>query len=458
MAEEPLTGFEEDIAVSAITIDTLWGGDHTDQTGVNHVIVDAWCSGKPEPVIANEELARKFLAEGIGVEDAGKVAEFIDDNRVDERLANVRDYADGLEDRWRRESIRHHADVLGIHLELRRNMVEFGRPIYDEEAYQAAFGRPPALIDSTGARETLRRRLEQVGFPVRADGSLTDAADAWTRKSLVDADKMEAQWGPMSRRMYELTAERIFPFLPDWVREIPADNVEFGIIRDPEVHYSGVNLAMHGVKDGKPVYRTILRVSDKVTRAEPDFRLGLVAHENMPGHGLHLPLMHGLFARGEYGFETTMMILCSPLSTLAEGVATSTTNLLFGPSLEEHLTPDELVAVALNDLNVAGRNNVVVNYIQGQKDRAELANFLRTQHCFPEGDAQKYTGWLFNPKMGKLLGLMYLPSYGVGREVVREAIEEHGREAVIPVVYGTRGQVDIINFRDRLDETVGAAA
>lgn len=448
-----LTDFERDFAGAAIAIDTMWGGNFRDKTGGDHLIVDAYCSGKEEPRIfdgADGRLKKKFLKNGVGVTSVDAIDRFVGANDIHNRLARVKDYAAGVQDRWRRESILHHAEVLETHLGLRLAMVGLEPEISDEQAYRVAFGREPAMIEAAGLKDTLRRRLAAVGIE---KPTLTEAVDEWTARTVVNADQMEAQWGPMSQRLYRLTRERIFPHLPAWVApEIPADNVQFGVIREP-VHYSGVNLARHTIVDGRPFYETILKISDKVTRAEPDFRLNLVAHENMPGHGLHIPILHGLYARGQNGFETTLMILCSPLSTLAEGVATSTSNLLFGASLEEHLNPNELVAAALNDVGVAGRNNVVVNYIQGERDPDKLAGFLRTEHCFSEGDARKYAkGWLFNPKMGKLLGLMYLPSYGVGRKVVRQAIEDHGRDAVIPVAYGTEGQVDIINFRERVDE------
>jgi hypothetical protein len=447
-----LTNFERDFAGAAVAIDTMWGGNFRDRTGGDHLIVDAYCSGKEEPRIldgSGGDLKRKFLANGVGVRNRRQMSKFVRENDIPGRLDRVKDYAGGVQDRWRRESILHHANVLETHLGLRLAMVGLGPEISDETAYRVAFGRGPEWIDVTETQETLRRRLAAVGIE---KPTVTEAVDEWTQRGLVTLDQMERQWASASERMYELTARRIFPHLPAWVEtEIPRDSVDFGVIRE-KVHYSGVNLAQHTMADGRPVYSTIVRLSDNVKEAEQAFRLNLVAHENMPGHGLHIPILHGLYARGQNGFETTLMVLCSPLSTLAEGVATSTSNLLFGPSLEEHFDGNELVAAALSDVGVAGRNNVVVKYIEGERDPAKLAEFLRTEHCFSEPNARKYTGWLFNPKMGKLLGLMYLPAYGVGREVVRQAIETNGRETVIPVAYGTEGQVDIINFRERVDE------
>lgn len=450
-----LNEFEEGLAVAAVAIDTLWGGDYRDKTGEAHLIVDAYCSGKEEPSVGPEDLKQLFLKEGCNVTDKDKIKTFIKKNKIEERLANIRDYANfSVEDKLRREFLHNIVKVLDVHLNLRLNMVGLGSKISDEYAYFTAFGRAPDFINPKEVRENLIHYLEAVGLPLTKSTTLTELVDKWSQRTLLNADQMYEQWAPMSKELYNLSVKNIFPLLPEWASEITLDSIDFDIIRQ-DVHYSGVNLAQHTIVNGKPVYHTIIRISNKAKRSKSDYKLGLVAHEGMPGHGLHIPLMHGLYARGERGFETTLMILCSPEGTLAEGLATSTTNLLYGTKLEDKLTKDELVSVALDDLNVIGRNNVVVKYINGEKDKNKLAQFLREEYCFTDVDSKKYTEkWLFNERMGKLLGIMYLPSYGVGREVVKKAIVDYGREAVIPVVYGTKGQIDIINFRERLDETI----
>jgi len=122
----------------------------------------------------------------------------------------------------------------------------------------------------------------------------------------------------------------------------------------------------------------------------------------------------------------------------------------YGKEVEMALSNDELVAHYLNDLNATGRNNVVVKYIKGEKRQEKLMEYLQNEYCFSADNSKKYTNWLFDPSSGMLTGVMYLPSYGVARDKVRRAIQEYGREKVIPVVYGINGQVDLTNFEQLL--------
>lgn len=445
-----LTDFERDIATAAVAVDALWGGDYRDPTGAAHLLVDAYCSGKEKPPIFPKGLRELFLQQGIGVTDPEAVRAFIAANAIEKRLGRVRDYA-SVEDRWRGEFLLHLVDLLDVQLRLRTSMVGLADEVPDAVAYRAAFGRDPEPLDPREAIDTLERRLAAVGLMRTNTQTLTNLVDTWRQREPLTLDQMESEWEPLSQRLVAVARNRIYPFLPEWVTEIPPESVDFGVTRE-DVHYSGINLAKHTIKrDGQPDYHTFIRISDKVQLHRASYGTWLVAHEGMPGHGLHLPIMHGLYARGEYGFETTLMILCSPLATLAEGLACSTMRLLYGNDLEQHLNPDELVALALDELNVIGRNNVVVRYIHGERNPAALSNFLREEYCFSDVDAEKYVNkWLFHPRMGKLMGIMYLPSYGVGTDLVHRAIETYGREAVIPVVYGTKGQVDGINFMERM--------
>jgi hypothetical protein len=331
---------------------------------------------------------------------------------------------------------------------MRLNLVGMGRRVFAEEAYFAAVNQIPAYISTEEVKENLIFHLEKAGLPITNSKSLNERISEWTAKTLVNAEDMEKLWKEYSQQLNKLSKERIFPFLPEWINEIPEESVDFRVIFD-KVHYSGINLAKHTIVDGKPVYNTNIRISSGAIRAKADY-YNLVAHEGRPGHALHIPIMHGLYARGERGFESTLMILCSPDGSLAEGIAESTNDLLYGKDLGIALSSDDLIAHYLNDLNATGRNNVVVRYIKGEKNQQKLRNYLEEEYCFTPKNSQKYTNWLFDPKGGMLTGVMYLPSYGVARDKVKTAIEQYGREQVIPVVYGIRGQVDLTNFESLL--------
>jgi hypothetical protein len=441
-----LSEFENDFTTAAIAIDLLWGGNVNDPTGINHVIVDAYTSGKSQPHIGPPELKNLFLEKGPRVNDSDLLKRFLQYNVVETRLDRIEEYANNLEDRWRKTYIKNVVAVLRVHLNLRKSMVGLCSAPPKEMVYRKAFGRDPYFIETSEKREILRQRLAAVGLETSTSKSLIDIVELWRQRAVLDAHGIEQKWKPFSEEMNRLTRERILPYLPDYAASIPEDVVDFAIIWD-NVSFSGLNLAQHTIDShGNPIYKTIVRMSSAITKSEPEYKLHLVAHEGRPGHGLHLPLLHLLYAKGIYGFETTLFILNSASGLLAEGIASATAYLLYGGDLEGHLSPDELVAVAKSDLEVAGRNNVVIKAIQGERNPDTLKKFLRDEFAFSPNAATRCTRWLAHP----LFGTMYLPAYGIGAEMIQAAVRTYGREKVIPVAYGTQGQIDGITFQDRM--------
>lgn len=458
--DKSLSPFEENFATTAIAIDYMWGGNYEDPLA--HTIVDGYTSGKEHPKVGFDDLRRLFIEKGVGVTDPYAVSTFVQHNAVQSRLGELYDYASGLKDPLRAQTLTHLLDVLKVQLELRLSMVGLSGRVSNESVYQTATGRPPESIDVSELNETLAHRLSQEGISVSGKG-LYEAVDEWRTRNMLTADAMEEKFPSAMETLVDLTRKKILPHLPGWVAQIPIDmgTIDFGIERG-DVFWSGYNVPLHTIINSNPVYKTELRLSHTVKMNEASFIWELVAHEGAPGHGLHLPILHTLYARGEYGFEHTLNIMCSPMSSLAEGIATSTSDLLHGTTLEG-FTKDELIAATLSDINKFGRNNVVIEFMErvpdlsqltgGEKDAVtnELIGILRKDYCFSEGDAEKYgKKWLFNERMGQLLGLMILPTYGVARKLVGQAISRHGRKNVIPVVYGTKGPVDITNFDNEI--------
>jgi len=437
-----LNEFENDFATAAFAIDLMWGGNINDPTGLSHVIVDAYTSGKKQPDLGPPNLMQLFLQQGDGVRDEEAIKSFIKHNNLEARFERVVDYANGLKDIWRRSYLLNSITVLKVHLNLRKSLAGLIKPVDPETCYLAAFGRAPYFIDASEKREILRQRLSAVKVETTTSMSLAEAVEKWSQKRLLDAKGLEKNWPLFNREMIQRTRERIFPYLPKYVTTIPENIVDFGIVWE-NVNFSGLNLAKHTIdKNGNPVYHTVVRMSSQVTKAEADYKLNLVAHEGWPGHGLHLPLTHLLYSKKMYGFETTCFILNSPAGFLAEGIASATSYLLYGQDVKSHLSPDELVAVAFADLAVAGRNNVTVKFIQGEQNPDKLVQFLYHEHALPLKDASRYCRWLSHP----LFGIMYLPAYGIGAEMIHQAVRTYGREKVIPVAYGTQGQIDGISF------------
>lgn len=456
----PLEPWEDDFATAAIAIDTLWGGNYLEETGEAHQIVDCYCSGKQHPIIGPPDLKALFITDGVKVTDKSQIKAFLVANQLEERLGRLHDYASNIPNRWRKEYFSHLLTVLETQLNLRLNLIGEGTPVSDEQAYLVAMGREPHTIDASLTQEKLFESLKKAGIIHCSHSTPRDnyrMANEWQGKGILDTEGLTKYWPVFNKELNQQTRERILPYLPAWVADIPEDSIDFKVITE-KVHYSGINLALHTLdEEGRPVYKSRIRVSDNFKKNPALYKIFLVAHEGRPGHNLQLPIHHGLYARGEHGFETTLGILCSPGVTLDEGIADSAMDLLYGPieqlsgneTIDQHLT----VAYHLTELNAFGRNNVAVRYLQGEKDPAKLAELLHKEYYFSEEDAGKYVNnWLFHERMGKLLGLMYLPAYGVGREVVKSAIETYGREAVIPVIYGTRGQVDVISFPKMMKE------
>ena len=91
------------------------------------------------PVIREQALRDHFIKEGVNESDPALVKKFLRSNQIEDRLGRVRDYANGIEDQWRREFLQNTVGALEVILNLRKNAVGLADPVSDEQAYRTVF-------------------------------------------------------------------------------------------------------------------------------------------------------------------------------------------------------------------------------------------------------------------------------------------------------------------------------
>jgi hypothetical protein len=191
---------------------------------------------------------------------------------------------------------------------------------------------------------------------------------------------------------------------------------------------------------GHPLYEATYEINASLEISVPEF-WELVSHEVVPGHVTTFAFVQRLFSIGEVGFEGTVLTMNSRYSTLAEGIANNAALMALGLTELDQLPDADLkIGMLLSRLQDDAKNQAsYLTWAEGMP-QPEVAAALRRDCLVTEERANKLSGpWARHP----LLGRMYLPSYRAGTEKVARLRREHPPEAVLPVLYGCRGLVDV---------------
>ncbi|HEV7668708.1 MAG TPA: hypothetical protein VGS22_09300 [Thermoanaerobaculia bacterium] len=436
------------LAEAVLGIDTLWGGDVMNPSGVGRFIADSWFSDQPLPrAYTHYTAAEVRTAGGVSAQDREAAVRAIDPYlaAVDVRGAIEQISAAGRDkSTLRQRYLASLGDCLLVMWDLAMEQIGRGEPVPYERAVRASTGRPPEPSAPTAKRERVAALLAKSGH---GGGDLNAEVDAWRRERLVPKKSIRALGAAFIAEQDALTEKHVAPFLPESLRSVPRANIQFLPIEDAWFSGSMNYLGRARKSDGTPEYEATYEINAKLEISVPEFAQ-LVSHEVVPGHVATFALLQGLYLQGKAGFEASVLTMNTRSATLFEGIANNAILMAHGVVEVSELPDEDLqIGVLLALLQDDAKNQS--SYLTWQEGwpQPEVAAALRKDFLVTEERAGKLSGaWGRHP----LLGRMYLPAYRAGTDHVAELRRKHPPEKLIPALYGAFGLVDVVTIDEVL--------
>ena len=454
-----LTGFDLAVATAIVGVDTLWGGDVNNPSGMGRFIADCYFSGKDLPPCYQHPIAVKLRdgSDGVLGDKAtnDEVMTFLREVEFYEAVAAMEaEVKDGRLHPLRSSYL----DNLARSLKVMVNMALAHRglvgPVPFEVSVVASTGEEPKLYDVTDMRLQVQKLLEQVGEGVnKHEGSLWQAVQAWRQAKLIQKTELYQNGGiaalsaDIIKRLDYLTGPKMHRFLPPDMLHVPRTNVRFLPIEGAWFSGSLNYLGKARTPDGDPEFEATYEINAALEISEPEF-WHLISHEVVPGHIMNFALLHYLYHTGAegYGFESTIQTMNSRGSTLAEGIANNALLFAWGvDSVYDIDVPELQLGTLVSQLQDFAKANIAYRlHALGMKPE-EVESLTRDECLLSNERAKKLThSWGKHP----LLGRMYLPSYAVGTKTVADLVQQHGWEKVAPAIYGVHGPVDVVTVQE----------
>jgi len=432
---------DADVAAALIGIDTLWGGDVMNPSGVGRFIADCWFSDEPLPAAYTHAAAAVLRGNGgVGAKapDVPAIDAYLAAVDVHGAIARVLAGAravGGLRGAY--------LEGLGLCCEvmwdLAMEITGRGPEVPYERCVRTIAGRAPEPSQPAAKRERVAELLEAAGHPLRGRDSLLVAVDAWRAARRVPSRSIAAVGDAFVAYYDALSARHLLPYLPVELARVPRANVRFLAIEN--AWFSGsMNYLGHARRaDGSPEYEATYELNAALEISVPEFQQ-LVSHEVVPGHVTTFAYLQDLFVRGLAGFEASVLTMNTRASVLFEGIANNAILIAHGVTEPAELPDRDLeIGVLLALLQDDAKNQASYLTWHERRPQAEIAGVLRNDFLVTPERADKLSGaWGRHP----LLGRMYLPAYRAGTEQVAELRRKHPPEVILPAIYGVRGLVD----------------
>jgi len=428
------------VADAVLGIDTLWGGDVMCSSGTGRFIADSWFSGEPLPLAYTTPAAARLRETG-GVSgpkmDRSAVEQYLREIDLPQAIAGIRDQAENL-DGTRRSYLFGLAVSLQAMWDLAMEILGKGPAVPYERCVEASTSRAPEPSRPEKKRDRVTELLGRAGY-VTSNGILS-AVDAWRKERVIPMASVRALSTAVIAHYDRLSEKNLLPYVPRELHAVPRANIDFLPIKD--AWFSGsmnyVGRARHA--DGTPKYEATYEINASLQITEPEFEQ-LISHEVVPGHVTTFAYLQNLYARGQAGFEATVLTMNTRAATLFEGIANNAILIAYGVTEVEQLPDEDLqIGVLLALLQDDAKNHSSYLTWQEGRPQAEVAKTLRNDFLVTEERAEKLSGaWGRHP----LLGRMYLPAYRSGTEKVAELRRKFAPEKVLPAIYGCRGLVDV---------------
>jgi hypothetical protein len=441
--------FDEHVANAVLGIDTLWGGDVMNPSGLGRFIADSWFSDAPLPIAYTHATAAKVRESG-GVSakqpDRAAIAAYLAAADVHGAIAALGAEAKtmtGLRGRY----------VAGLALsfevmwDLAMEILGQGEPVPYERCVLASTGLAPTPSDPQAKRAQVRDLLARAGHASSGDADLLAAVDAWRAARYVPMASVRSVGDAYIARYRALAERNLRPFLPRELGDVPMDNIEFLPIKDAWFSGSMNYLGRRRRPGGRPEYEASYEINASLQITVPEFEQ-LVTHEVVPGHVTTFAFLQDLFWRGQVGFEGSVLTMNTRAATLFEGIANNAILIALGVNELDGIPDEDLrLGLLLALLQDDAKNQASYLTWREGLPEADVAATLRRDFLVSEERAKKFAGpWGRHPLMGR----MYLPCYRAGTDLVAELRRRHPPEKLLPVLYGCAGLVDCTTIESAL--------
>ena len=439
--------FDEHVANAVLGIDTLWGGDVMNPSGLGRFIADSWFSDAPLPVAYTHATAAKVRETG------GVSAKAPDRAAIEAYLAavDVRGAIAALGAEAQAMSGLRARYVAGLAMsfevmwDLAMEILDKGPAVPYERCVRASTGLAPTPSDPKAKRAQVRELLARAGHASSGDADLLAAVDAWRAARYVPMASVRSVGDAYIARYRALAERNLRPHLPRELADVPMDNIEFLPIKDAWFSGSMNYLGRARRADGSPEYEATYEINASLEISVPEFEQ-LVSHEVVPGHVTTFAYLQDHWVRGEAGFEATVLTMNTRCAALSEGIANNAVLIAHGVTEVDQLPDEDLqIGVLLALLQDDAKNQSSFMTWKEGAPQPGVAAALRRDFLVTPERADKLSGaWGRHP----LLGRMYLPAYRAGTELVADLRRRYPPGRVLPALYGCAGMVDVSNIED----------
>jgi hypothetical protein len=431
-----MNDLDRSIATAIIAMDTLWGGDVMNPSGMGRFIADSWYSDEPLPEAYTHPLAAKVRAAGgIGGKDPAAIDDYV--KAIDVRGA-IREVAAGAKQLGglRGAYLENLAMCCDVMWDLAMEVHGKGDPVSHDRCQIAMTGEPPEPSDPRSKRARVAELLKDAGY----GGELLVAVDAWRADRMVPRNSIKAIGDAFIAQFDALTERNVMPYMPAELAGVPRANVEFLPIENAWFSGSMNYIGRARNADGSPKYESTYELNASLEISIPEFQQ-LVSHEVVPGHVTTFAFLQKLFVSGKLGFEGTVLTMNTRMAVLAEGIANNAILMAYGVKDASELPDRDLeLGVQLALLQDDAKNQSSWLTWKEKLPKEEVAKVLRNDFLCSDERSDKLSGaWGRHP----LLGRMYLPAYRYGTMAVARLRERYPAEAILPALFGCNGLVDM---------------
>ena len=442
--------FDEHVANAVLGIDTLWGGDVMNPSGLGRFIADSWFSDARLPAAYTHATAAKVRETG-GVSakapDRAAIEAYLAAVDVRGAIAALAGEAGGMSG-LRGRYVAGLALCFEVMWDLAMEILGKGEPVPYERCVLASTGEKPTPSEPAAKRARVQELLARAGHPSRGDADLLAAVDAWRAARYVPMASVRSVGDAYIARYRALAERNLRPYLPRELGDVPMDNIEFLPIKDAWFSGSMNYLGRKRRPDGRPEYEASYEINASLQITVPEFEQ-LVSHEVVPGHVTTFAFLQDLFWRKRVGFEASVLTMNTRAATLFEGIANNGILIALGVTEPDEIPDEDLrIGLLLALLQDDAKNQA--SYLTWKERAAEpdVAVALRRDFLVSEERARKFAGpWGRHP----LLGRMYLPCYRAGTDLVAELRRRHAPGKLLPVLYGCTGLVDCTTIGEALE-------
>jgi hypothetical protein len=439
------------VADAVLGIDTLWGGDVMNPSGMGRFIADSWFSDEPLPQAYTASSAARVRESG-GVSgknvDRQAVEEYLQSVDLPRAIAGIRDEAHTLAG-LRGQYLAGMALCLETMWDLAMEVLGKGPSVPYSRCVESSTGKPPEPSNPNLKRERVAELLSRAGYSTTGPVGLLGAVDAWRRDRTIPMASVRALGNAIIAHFDRLSESNLLPHLPQELSVVPRANIDFLPIKDAWFSGSMNYIGRAHNADGSPKYEATYEINASLQISVPEFEQ-LVSHEVVPGHVTTFAYLQKLYVRGKAGFEATVLTMNTRSATLFEGIANNAILIAHGVTEIEQLLDEDLQIGVLLALLQDDAKNQSSYLTWGEKaPRDQVAWTLRRDFLVTEERADKLSGaWGQHP----LLGRMYLPAYRAGTERVAQLRRNYPAKLVLPAIYGCFGLVDIVTIDEVLKQ------